>query len=248
MNFLKNYVQNSSQFKTVLRDIFNSKPIIIDHLAHRTFNINNLYKAYSPYKGIFNAQADIYTFKNHNATAEWWKCVVNQYDNDYISYIDEKNVINTPRIFISRYLGVNNDDNLKNTDIDLEEINWYIHNRDKLVPFNLYERLSVHNGYLAWTLLHRENVNHVGLEVKNIYSVAEKISKLFPLNNPDAPIQVSEDGNLLQFSTKSTIEPFQFLEGYRDVPHNFLEFVERKNGRDGFSQVNANVVFNSTKK
>ena len=245
MNFLKQYIKNSSQFKTVLKDIFDSKPIIIDHLAHRTFNINNIYKAYSPYKGIFNAQDDIYTFKNHNATAEWWKCVVNQYNNEYIN--KEKIFINTPRIFVSRYSGVKNDNNLKNTDIDIEEVNWHIHNPDKLIPFNLYERLSTYNGYLAWTLLHRENVNHVGLEINNIHSVAEKISKLFPLNNPDAPVQVSEDGDLLQFSTKSTIEPFLFLEGYRDVPHNFLEFVERKNGRDGFSSVNANVVFNSTK-
>lgn len=246
MNFLKQYLERSSQFKTVIRDIFSSKPIFIDHLAHRTFDINNLYKAYLPYKGIFNAQDDLYTFKNHNAAAEWWKCAVNPYNNKYVN--EEKIIINTPRIFISKYLGVSNDDNIQNTDIDLEEVDWYINNRDKLVPFNLYERLSLHNGYLAWTLLHRENVNHVGLEVNNIHSVADKISQLFPLNNPDAPIQVSEDGDLLQFSTKSTVEPFLFLEGYRDVPHNFLEFVERKNRRDGFSQVNANIVFNSTKK
>tara|TARA_B100000131_G_C18103879_1_gene607040 strand:+ start:1566 stop:2306 length:741 start_codon:yes stop_codon:yes gene_type:complete len=246
MNFLKKYVSENSQFKRVLKDIFDSKPVMIDHLAHRTFNINNLYDAYSPYKEIFNTQDDLYTFKNHNAVAEWWKCIVNPYNNEYVN--KENKFINTPRIFVSRYLGVKNDHNIQNTDIDLEEVDWYIKNRDKLVPFNLYERLSTHNGYLAWTLLHRENVNHVGLEVINIHSVAEKICKLFPLNNPDAPVQVSEDGDLLQFSTKSTIEPFLFLEGYRDVPHNFLEFVERKNGRDGFSGVNANVVFNSTKK
>ena len=136
---------------------------------------------------------------------------------------------------------------MKNSDIDLENVQWHIDNPTEKISFNLYEKLTVHNQYLAWTLLHRENVNHIGIEVFNIQSVAEKVSKILPLNNESAPIQVSEDGLLFQFNTKSTIRPYDFIEGEYEIPYNFLEFVERKDGRDGFSQKNANIVFDSTK-
>ncbi len=249
MNYLRQYLHTNNQFNKVIKEIFNSKPIIIDHLAHRTFHINNVYNAYSDYKGLFEYKDDIYEFKQHNAIAEWGKCTRNNFDNKYTNelYFINNNIFGTPRIFVSRYLGLKYDDNLKNTDIDLENIQWHIDNPTKKMSFNLYEKISAHNQYLAWTLLHRENVNHIGIEVFNIQSIVEKVSKILPLNNESAPIQVSEDGLLFQFSTKSTIRPYAFIEGEYEVPYNFLEFVERKDGREGFSQKNANIVFDSTK-
>jgi 4-hydroxyphenylpyruvate dioxygenase-like putative hemolysin len=74
----------------------------------------------------------------------------------------------------------------------------------------------------------------------------EKVKNILPLNNPDAPLQVSEDKKLLQFSTKSTLYPVKFKEGAFEIPRNFIEFIERKDNREGFSEKNANVVFNST--
>ena len=250
MNYLKKYLHTNNQFNRVIKDIFSSNPIIIDHLAHRTFDIDNVYKVYSDYKDLFELNEEIYNFRQHNATAEWWKCTENNFDNKYTNelYFCNPKIFGTPRIFVSRYLGLKNDDNLKNSDIDLENVQWHIDNPTEKISFNLYEKLSEHNQYLAWTLLHRENVNHIGIEVNNIKTIAERVSKICPLNNESAPIQVSEDGLLFQFSTKSTIRPYTFIEGEYDVPYNFLEFVERKDGRDGFSQKNANIVFDSTKK
>ena len=91
-------------------------------------------------------------------------------------------------------------------------------------------------------------MNHIGIEVENIEDIAKKVSEFLPLNNPQTPIQVSEDGNLLQCSTKATMYPFKFEEGNYDIPFNFIEFIERKNNRRGFSEKNANIVFSSTSK
>ena len=249
MNYLKRYLSNNQQFYSVYKNIFNQKPVLIDHLAHRSFDKINIYNSYLPYKNIFKLENDEFVFKTHNATAEWWSCKSNNYVNDYANTLNnfDKRIKGTPRIFISTYSGVFNDDTIKYTDIDLNQVQWHIDNPTKLITYNLYKKLYKHNQYLAWTLLHRENINHIGIVVDDIHVIADKVSKILPLNNPEAPIQVSEDGDLFQFSTKSINLPYDFIEGTYLVPYNFLEFVERKNNREGFSQKNANIVFDSTK-
>ena len=52
---------------------------------------------------------------------------------------------------------------------------------------------------------------------------------------------------MMRYRSKSIYLPYKFIEGTYLVPYYFLEFVERKNNREGFSQKNANIVFNSTK-
>ena len=36
--------------------------------------------------------------------------------------------------------------------------------------------------------------------------------------------------------------PIKFQEGMFEIPYQFLEFVERKNNREGFSEKNANII------
>lgn len=246
MNYIKKYLQSNNQVHRVIKDVFHSKPVLIDHLAHRTFNITNIYKDYSKYK--YQLQDEMYQFHEHNATAEWWKCGGDNFNNSYTNELYKYNnkIRGTPRIFLSKYIGVKRDKNFYGTDIDLNLVQWHIDNPSAQMSYHLYEQLTCHNQYLAWTLLHRESVNHIGIAVDNIETIAEKVEKIYSLNNPDAPIQVSKDGDLLQFSTTSMMKPYEFIEGTREVPYNFLEFVERKNNREGFSTKNANIILNST--
>lgn len=75
----------------------------------------------------------------------------------------------------------------------------------------------------------------------------KRLVVFLPLNNPENPLQISNDKNLLQFSTKASKYPYRFEEGNYEIPYNFIEFIERKNNKKGFSQTNANIVINSTK-
>ena len=74
MNYIKKYLQSNNQVHRVIKDVFNSKPVLIDHLAHRTFNITNIYKDYSKYK--YQLQDEMYQFHEHNATENGGNVVV----------------------------------------------------------------------------------------------------------------------------------------------------------------------------
>jgi 4-hydroxyphenylpyruvate dioxygenase-like putative hemolysin len=40
---------------------------------------------------------------------------------------------------------------------------------------------------------------------------------------------------------------YKFIDGEYEVPRSFVEFVERRNNREGFENNNASKIFNSTK-
>ena len=250
MNYLRKYLSTNLQLRLVHEKIFNWGPMPIDHLAHRTFKNDKICNNYTSTDTLFRLQNDRYNFENHNAYGEWWDYTGNKFDNEYINslYLFDKSVIGTPKLFISTYSGLKTDKILKNSNLDLEKIQWHIDHPNGLMSYQLYKEILKKNQYLAWTLVHRHNLNHIGIEVENIKEVAKKVSDFLPLNNPDEPIQVSEDKNLLQFSTKASIYPFRFEEGNYEIPYNFIEFIERKNNRKGFSEKNANIVLNSTSK
>ena len=250
MNYLKKYLSTNLQLRLVQDKIFKWGAMSIDHIAHRTFKKDNVCNVYKSYDSNFRLQNDRYNFKQHNAYGEWWDYTGNKFDNEYINSLTvfDKSIIGTPKLFISTYSGLKNDIHLKNSNLDLEKIQWHIDHPNSLMSYQLYKEILKKNQYLAWTLVHRRNINHIGIKVNNIEKIAEKVSSFLPLNNPDAPIQVSEDNNLLQFSTKATVYPFRFEEGNYEIPYNFIEFIERKNNRKGFSEKNANVVLNSTSK
>ena len=250
MNYLRKFLSTNLQLQLIQENIFKNGQMTIDHLAHRTFKSDHVSRTYAIENSYFRLQNDRYNFKKHNAYAEWWDYTGNKFDNKYINslHVFDKSIIGTPNLFISTYAGIECDENFKNTNIDLDQIKWHIKHPNGIMSYDLYTQIYEKNQYLAWTLVHRNNVNHIALEVENIEDIAKKVSEFLPLNNPQTPIQISEDGNLLQCSTKATLYPFKFEEGSYDIPFNFIEFIERKNNRRGFSEKNANVVFLSTSK
>lgn len=248
MKYFKRYLFQNFNLKMIQREIFNNKPIILDHIAHRTFKNDNLTREYLKNNKIFYLENDVYNFPNYNVQATWLNVNGDKFNNSYSNSIHQLNdkIKGTPRIFISTYKGVETDINLKNSKLDLDEINWHINNKHELLSYELYKNIFEKNQYLAWTLLFRNRINHIAIEVDDISDIYEKTKKKLKINNPKSPIQISEDGNLLQFSTKSGLYPCKFKEGYYEIPRNFVEFVERKNNREGFSEKNANIVFQST--
>lgn len=113
-----------------------------------------------------------------------------------------------------------------------------------------YQRIQKQNDYVAWTLLHKDDINHIAIQVPNLDEMIEKIKRdgQLRLNHPDQPIEQSADGKLRQASTVADTIPYTFPNGEkREVPYAFVEFVERRDGREGFETKNATRIFTSTK-
>jgi hypothetical protein len=112
-----------------------------------------------------------------------------------------------------------------------------------------YQRIQKQNDYVAWTLLHKDDINHVAIQVPNLDDIIQLIQRdgHLRLNNPDQPIEQSVDGKLRQASTVADKIPFQFPNGEtKEVPYAFVEFIERRDGREGFETRNAARIFTST--
>lgn len=132
------------------------------------------------------------------------------------------------RIFISQYMRPNEYD---------------------IYSYEDYKEIQFHNDYVAWTILHQHDINHVAIVTDDIYSLASKLKKdpNVQLNQPNDPIKMSRDGRLLQMSTKAGTIEYQFPSGeITDVPYTFVEFIQRIDGRDGFESDNALQIFTST--
>ena len=200
------YIKFTPTFRYIKKELFNNK-IIIDHIAHRSFNYNHLIQHYQ--NRLYTLKNDVYKFPHINVNATWMKS-------------------DCCRVFISQYEG-----------------------KEKFVINNFedYQRIKNENDYVAWTLLHGNDINHVALEVKDIHEIIERVKKdgTIQLNNEDNPIKVSKDGNLLQANTIADKIYYKFNDGEgRLVPYTFVEFVERRNKRDGFESENAREIFKST--
>jgi 4-hydroxyphenylpyruvate dioxygenase-like putative hemolysin len=135
---------------------------------------------------------------------------------------------NCYRIFLSEYKGSNN-----------FSINSY----------EDYKKIQSYNDYVAWTLLHKDDINHVAITVDDIEEIIAKIKQdgSITLNNEDNPIQVSSDKKLLQASTIADKISYKFPNGeIHLVPYTFVEFIQRKDNREGFETANAATILKST--
>lgn len=132
------------------------------------------------------------------------------------------------RVFISQYRGSNN---------------------FNINTFQDYKNIQKDNDYVAWTLLHGSDINHIAIQVNDIEEIIHKIKEdgTVQLNNEDNPIERSADGKLLQASTLADKILYRFPDGKNHlVPYAFVEFVQRIDGREGFETKNATRIFTST--
>ena len=227
MKSLQQFLKFSTQFHNISNRLFNNV-FIIDHYAYRSFNMKNIIDKYPNY----TKENDIYSFKNNNVQATW---------------LSNKE---KPSIFVSEYKGIMNDLNIKKkSPIKLEKLNFFIKNNIP-IDYDFYKQVNKYNQYLAWTLLFRDNINHIAFLVNDIEECCHNVISEFPeytLTNSKNPIQISEDKSLLQFAIKADTIDYKFNDGIHKVPFTFIEFIERKNNRRGFEDTNADKIFESTK-
>ena len=229
MNILQKIATFNKTNKTVVNicEKYSKNILGVDHIAFRS-----LYKGMNKFDNtIYEKKNEVYHFPEYNVKA-----------NEYYKY--NKLTREYPlRIFSSYYAGECHDGSilnlLKNKNFDFGEMYSY---HDYLKIFNW-------NQYVAWTMLHKDTINHIAFKVDDLQKVTNSmINDGFTFSKVnDQIINTSPDGNLLQSSHISIKNLYKFTDGYHNVPYTFLEFVERRNGREGFSESNANQIMHSTK-
>jgi hypothetical protein len=229
MNILQKIVTFNKTNKTVINicEKYSKSILGVDHIAFRS-----LYKGMNKFDTtIYEKKNEVYHFPEYSVKAnEYYK--YNKFTREY-----------PLRIFSSYYAGECHDGSilnlLKNKNNEFGEIYSY---HDYLKIFNW-------NQYVAWTMLHKDTINHIAFQVDDLQKVTNTMMNdgfTFSKVN-DQIINTSPDGNLLQSSHMSIKILYKFTDGYHNVPYTFLEFVERRNGREGFSESNANQIMHSTK-
>jgi len=229
MNILQKIATFNKTNKTVINicEKYSKSILGVDHIAFRS-----LYKGMNKFDStIYEKKNEVYHFPEYNVKAnEYYK--YNKFTREY-----------PLRIFSSYYAGECHDGSilnlLKNKNIDFGEMYSY---HDYLKIYNW-------NQYVAWTMLHKDTINHIAFQVDDLQKVTNSMMDdgfTFSKVN-DQIINTSPDGNLLQSSHISIKNLYKFTDGHHNVPYTFLEFVERRNGREGFSESNANQIMHSTK-
>jgi hypothetical protein len=169
-------------------------------------------------------QKDTYHFPEINVVAGWYKT----------PNIDSM----IPRVFSSLYRGSTQHSNSRDEEDDIDERIKYF--------YDYYEKILIENHYIAWTTLFPYEINHIGFSVDNIKDVYMDLKNNGFSMNGD--IQVSSDNDLIQFSLKADKIEYPFVvPGVKSVYGQFIEFIERKNQREGFHTRNASKIFESTK-
>ena len=105
--------------------------------------------------------------------------------------------------------------------------------------------IDLGDDYPAWTYIWNNEINHVALNMSyydNFFDIIKRMNSELNLemNNKNGIYQISKDGNLIQCSTKA--------DYHCNIPKNYIEFVKRINGREGFEASNAYNIFKSTER
>lgn len=109
-----------------------------------------------------------------------------------------------------------------------------------------YEYLiNLGDDYPAWTYMWNDEINHIALNMSyynNFFGTIEMMASELNLemNDKNGLFQISKDKLLVQCSTKAEL--------HHNIPKNYIEFVKRINGREGFDSSNAYNIFKSTER
>lgn len=219
---IQNYFDTSITPARCIEYLGKIKPIKYDHMAFRTINKEDFTKLS---KIILSAR-----YKRMDETIEIpLKNKSNCYK--YAHWFKNENYL-VPRIFLSQAYMDMYYSNIVNS-------NYY----SKEIKIQKLQEKS--DDYILWTYLHGDEINHLAVDMSDYPDFEERIYQMakdldLEMNDSAGLFQVSEDKKLIQCSTKAD----KLENGQRK---NYIEFVKRIDGRDGFEGNNAYGIFQSTK-
>lgn len=255
-----------------------------DHIAFRTFSHvggMNIFKTH-----ILNdyITMDTYNFPEKHIIGTWFK-PINENDNLprlFISELQCNKLSKSTQHLIKQFVNdkhyqiglINNSQSVMDTFLNHN----YHRNNNNLsstqqiscppqsLSYNNYQIVKQESEYAAWTLLHGNKINHIGISLDTINKHLPQIISLKALNDVllennliihvdnNKSIHTSKDCLLDQCSLIADKITMTFHDNNDNntptvtcnVSGGFVEFIHRKKGRDGFEESNANKIFEST--
>jgi len=223
-NLTKQYLLETPSYRAFLPK-YRKYILNYDHIAFRSLSKDEILKE----SDNFKLQDTFFKFDKYNANAMWYKT------NHKFK-----------RIFMSYYKGTDTDSSLDKNEKDL--VNEVLETKRNMF-YEEYLKIHNKNQYLAWTLIHKDRINHIAIEVNDIENLTTRlINDGFEMNNVNGNVySVGLNKKLIQTSIVADKIKYNFTDGVHLVPASFVEFVQRIDNIDGFDNFNANNVVLSTK-
>jgi Domain of unknown function (DUF1338) len=239
--------------------IKNGADIENDHIAFRTLGvphlgIQSLEKIFIHFGYI---KRDYYFFPEKKLNAWWYAPPLAGLPRIFISELRVKDLSLSVQSIISAYTDAVHSDPVDKIDLmNAEAVLEYLHSSSWRLPkLSDYLALSEESEYAAWAIYNRYYLNHFTMSVHNLkkgYNTLAEFNTFLEkhhirLNDSGGKIKESPDGLLLQSSTVAELVMARFEGGEEKmIPGSYVEFAERRNGREGFEAANANRIFEST--
>ncbi len=239
--------------------------IINDHIAFRTFGVPHL--GIQSLSKIFLAygytQRNFYRFDTKKLNAYWFSPPKDppNLPRIFISECCVDELSQESQTIIHRYTDTVTQDPVDALDLsDGASVDTFLHTPLWKPPtWEDYATLLQESEYAAWVLYNRYYLNHFTITVQPLpedYNTIECFNIFLErigikLNSAGGKIKRSADGLLIQSSTvaQQQIALFPHKDGItrnHDIAGSYVEFAERRKGRDGFEVGNADKIFEST--
>ena len=202
-------------------------------------------------------EMDTYEFPSKKIIGNWYKPNIHGLPRLFISELEDDKLSLTSQKILFKYILPHHKTPFSRP---VKQSDWL----PTCILLKDYNYLLNESPYAAWTLLHGNLINHVGISIKTVKNYTG-IGTLTELNNilmsygipllDDGHIKTSKDHLLKQSATMSGgismcfriddfgVGDFEELKTL-SVPGGFVEFVDRQ--RDGFEAENAIDIFEST--
>lgn len=230
-----------------------------DHIAFRTLGVPNL--GIASLEKIFlhfgYQKKEYYFFAEKKLDAWWYAPPQPKLPRIFISELRVPDLPENIQKIILSYTSEIKSDPVDALKLDEgEAVDHFLHSGLWRLPsWADYEMLAKSSEYAAWVIYNRYYLNHFTMSVHNLpgefrdieFFTAWLLQEGFKMNDAGGTIKTSADGLLRQSSTVASLVDARFADdSIHAIPGSYIEFAERKKGREGFEAANADKIFEST--
>ncbi|WP_260259989.1 DUF1338 domain-containing protein [Vibrio intestinalis] len=228
-------------------------PLINDHIALRTFNLEpvNLSVLATPFLQLGYQEAGDYLFESKKLVAKHYEHPDPRQPKVFISELKVEECSEQLQTLVKKLVAEVDASQLKGFDFLFSGRPWSLEHRD-------YQLLAEESEYASWVAAHGYGANHFTVSVnqlnqfEEVQQVNDHLSAAgFLINQSGGEVKGSPEVLLEQSATMADKVKVDFDDGVYQIPGGFYEFAKRypmANGElySGFVAASADKIFEST--